>query len=470
MSKKPFVSIAFFQKKVQVLLLNSEKNSVDKFATADLPSNLIVNYQVQNKEALASILKKLWTQYGFSEKSVGLVVPEFSTFTKLLRLPKLNLSDLDEAVRWQIKDLLPLRGNEEVVVDWKIVNESEREYEVLAIVIQKNILSGYVDACGLAGLYPVTVETPSLSLTRINSKDEEGKLIIYSHLGSSIIILTTGEKISGSSIVPSLDQAGIILTASQIVNHFKSIPIKKIKIGGLEFNRDFLKQLQRNFNVPVEWMTVSINGFSAGQIQEYLIPLSLQLNEPLAPENEQSINLLPPDWVQKYQDKKFNVQVWSLTTISTTIISFCFLASVVFYLFLLSQAQSLPKGESDLGIPKDFSREVDNINLLSDKVVKIKSASELPQSIVNEVSKLQTPGIHILTYQLDLDTGRVMLKGTAQNRQVLIDFKKALEKSENLDSISIPLSSLEKEDNLEFEINFYYSKLKGKTTVVPILK
>lgn len=471
MSKKQFVSIAFFQKKVQVLILNPEKNQVFKSVTVDLPSDLIVNYQVQNLETLGNIIKNIWLKQNIKEKSVGIVVPEFSTFSKLLKLPKLNLNDLDEAVRWQIHDTLPLHTNQEIVVDWKIVNRNETEYEVLAIVIQKNILSGYVDACGFANLYPLVVETPSVSLTRLISNDTDGKLTIYSHFGSSILVLSEGEKILGSSVVPSNDQSAIIRTATQILNHFQSVKLKKIKIGGLEFNKDFLSYLTRNFNVPVEWITVAVTGFTPGQIQEYLISLSMQTSEPSEPRNEQSINLLPPSWVAKYQDKKFKLQVWSLATVSTIATLCCFMTTLIFYLFLMMQSNTLPKEQSDNSvISKDVIEQVNAINKLSEKVVKIGQVSYIPQNIINEISKLQVPGIHIMVYQLDLDNGKIVIKGTADSRQVLIDFKNALEKDKKLEEVTIPLSSLEKEDNLDFEISFFYSSLKSTKGVIPILK
>lgn len=472
MSKKQFVSIAFFQKKIQVLVLNSEKNQVVKFVNCDIPSDLIINYQVQNQEVLGKILKNIWLQQGFKEKSVGIVVPEFSTFTKLLKLPKLNVDDLDEAVKWQIQDTLPLHTNQEIVVDWKIVSENETEYEILAIVIQKNILSGYVDACGVAGLYPLMVETPSVSLTRIISSEKDAKLIIYSHFGSSILILSEGEKIFGSSIVPSNDQSAIIRTATQILNHFQSIKVKKIKVGGLEFNKNFLSFLSRNYNVPVEWMTItSVSGLTPGQMQEYLIPLSMQLSQPSEPKSEQSINLLPPSWVQKYQYKKLNLQVWSLTTLSTIVVTSCFLISLVFYLLLTMQARNLPtEQDNNLNLPKQEIAQVNAINKLSEKVVKIGKASYIPQEIINEITLLKVAGLHIITYQLDFDSGKITVKGSADNRQVLIDFKNALEDDENLEDITIPLSSFEKEDNLEFEITFLYKSLKETQVIIPVLK
>ncbi len=472
MSKKQFVSIAFFPKVVQILVLNPEKTQVDKYVSVDLPADLIVNHQIQKIEQLSQILKNVWSRFHFKEKAVGIVIPEFSTFTKSLLLPKLNLVDLDEAVKWQMQDFLPFQNSEDLVLDWKIVSMDGSKYQILAVVIHKSILSSYVDAVGLAGLYPLVVETPSLSLTRISGNDSSGKLIIYSNFGDTTLVLAQGEKIIGSSVVSSKDPSSVLNTASQIMKHYQDTQVKKIKIGGREFNRDLLTSLQRNLNLPVEWISVKLAGLTTNQLQEYLIPLSLQLNQAYEPRSELTINLLPPQWVQKYQASKFKLQVWSLTLISTFIIGCCFILTLGFYLYLLVQWQNLPKSSSEQAvIPDEISKQVISMNKLADKVIKISTVSKLPQDIINEISKLQPQGINITSYQLDLDSGKIVLTGIATDRQALVDFRQALEKNNNFDSILIPFSSFEKESNSEFEVNFNYTKLKEKKTIkIPVIK
>ncbi len=100
MLKRTFVSISFSSPyRVQVLQLNASRKGIKKLAAIDLPEGLIKNFRVTDEEALAQILTQIWKKGGFKEKSVGLVVPESSTLTKILKLPKLRTSELDEAVR-----------------------------------------------------------------------------------------------------------------------------------------------------------------------------------------------------------------------------------------------------------------------------------------------------------------------------------------------------------------------------------
>jgi hypothetical protein len=47
----------------------------------------------------------------------------------------------------------------------------------------------------------------------------------------------------------------------------------------------------------------------------------------------------------------------------------------------------------------------------------------------------------------------IIIDGTAETRKALLDYRKALEKTEQFAKVHIPLSSLEKEVNVEFTIS-----------------
>jgi len=120
MMNKSFISLSISSQKLQVLQLNSGKDKVQKASTIDLPEGLISNHRVSDKQYLAKILKGVWKKVGLKEKTVGIVIPEFSTFIKQLTLPKLETVELDEAVQWQARDFLPTKVSN-MSMDWKVV-------------------------------------------------------------------------------------------------------------------------------------------------------------------------------------------------------------------------------------------------------------------------------------------------------------------------------------------------------------
>jgi len=62
-----------------------------------------------------------------------------------------------------------------------------------------------------------------------------------------------------------------------------------------------------------------------------------------------------------------------------------------------------------------------------------------------------------------MEEGNILVRGNSSDRQELLTFKQNLEESGKFSKVSIPVSSFEKEKDLEFEANFGYLELsKGK--------
>lgn len=459
---KSFVSVFFISNKLQLIKLNSRKDKIEVSLTLDIPPDLISNHQVNDSRALAIFIKNAFKKVGIKEKNIAIIIPEFSTFTKLLSLPILGSFDLNEAVRWQMQDILPLKNlDEEAVLDWKVVGFANKEYQIQAVTVQKQILYSFVDAFGNAGLLPILVKTPSLILGRTVENDDEAKLIIYSQYNEVIIVVSSGKKIFATSVILFQDELTIINTISQIYAHFKNNNITKFKIGGLQFSKELLENLQRIFKVKIEWIEFNSVKASPGAIHEYLIPLYLQYLEPLGPESEKTINLLPPKWVSLYQSKHFKIQLWSLAVISSIIIWICLGLTLSYYLLLTSQKNnlSIQKQENNIDLPNDLIRKSAEINKLTEKTIKIASSSAYPQTVINKITKVKIDGIDVTYYNLDLDSGKIAIKGIASNRESLLSFKKSLEGIDEFDSVELPFSVFEAEENIEFDMSLDYLPL-----------
>lgn len=446
-SKKKFISLVFTHKKLQFLQLNDDKTKVEQYGTVALPAGA-------DKTALIKILKETWQNFKLKEKAVGIIIPEFSAFTKTIILPLLELKELDEAVRWQAQDFLPL-PLEQMVMDWKIIQKQDNNYQVLAVAIEKEVLASFVDAVGEAGLFPQMVEIPSLALSRITDNEHTPKLVIYINSDEAILVLAQGEEIIGSSVVNAADHEGILWTAINISKHYHNILIQRLEIGGLKFTQKLLDNLQQNIGKPVHWIQPNVGGLASEQIQEYLLPLSLQSKDPAEPSSENTVNLLPKAWVEKYQKIKLKTQSLTLGVIATIIIWGCFLSTLAVYLIIQQQLSSFQKTVAQKpNIPQEITTRIIQINETSAKILAISSASAQPQEILNAVLKAKPETVSLSLYKIDLDMGKITLKGRAADRETFLKFKQSLEENKNFEKVNIPISMLEMEQNIDFEISF----------------
>ena len=471
MQRKSFVAISFTQGKLQVVKLNSAKSKAEKFATVDLPQGLVSDYQVVNPQGLAQVIKNVWRELHLNEKTVGVVVPEFSSFVKPLELPKIEVAELDEAVRWQAQEFLP-SGSSDMVMDWKIVGETPEKYQILTLAMKKSILAGYVDAVSAAGLFPLLVKTPSLCLNTISGKDLTGKLIVYSNLGETVLVVAHEEKIFGSSVVSPEENTAIIQRAAAIVKHYGQVEVKKVFVGGSEITQGFAQEIGKALGKPVEVLKTSVHGFPPDQLQKYLVTVALAQASSVGPSDESTINLLPGAWVKRYEGKRLKSQIWGLLFLSTLIILGCLVVTGGAYFYLGEESKRITaqvQAKSAL-IPQELTSKIQGINDVSTRVLAISEVFKNPQDVINAIVVAKPIEVSIVEYKLDLDAGKISLKGIAATRESLVKFKSGLEENPDFTAISIPISSFEKDIDLEYEVSLVYipaAKKVGSTPRIP---
>lgn len=464
MLKKSFVSLSFASsKKIQVLQLTSSRKSVKKHISVDLPEGLIHNLKVASEEALAKVIKEVWKKAGFKEKAVGIIIPESSTFSKILTFPKLAHQELDEAIRWQAYEYLPHQP-ENWILDWKIIKEEKNEIHILIVAILKEALRGYVRAAHLAGLFPLVVETPSLSLVRLAGEGEKGGLVIYGGISQAIILIFVGQSIIGSSVVGVENQDEILQTTSRMLKHYKDVSVERIVIGGPKISKEVATNLQTTLGKQVSWIKSVVGGIEANAFQEYIIPISLQLKDPAEPADETTVNLLPPELVKKYEREKLQHQIWILSLFVTLVVWISFFTTFGVYLFLGQQITSIKKEDVLDKIPPEkaqYITQVGEINEVADKVLVISDVSVSPQVIFNAISDAKPEEVSIVRYRINMESGSIEILGISATRQALIAFKQKLEENKGFSLVQIPISSFEQESNLEYSMVFSYLPISG---------
>lgn len=457
MFKKSFVAIYFSSGRLSVVLVTANKKKVKKYVEVELPQGLINNYAVTDKQSLSKIIKGLWKKFGIREKSVGIILPEFSTLVKSINIPRLKIPEVDEAVRWQAQEFLPTNLND-TVLDWKIVKRNSDSLEVSVVSVDKEILIGFVESAVMAGLFPLVVETPSISLVRLCAKDEKGILIVYKDLNETLLILVDEGKVIASSVGRD-SETELTKTALRMISHYKEIAVKKIYICGSGVSETLIQKLN-SLKLEINNLKVSIGGLNESLIQKFLIPISMEMAEPTEPSDPESINLLPSNLVRKYKRENLKVKVWSLTLTITLFVWICFFATLTSYFFISGQISGFNSsdvsGDSGLQKRKTAIQEVKDINAVASKVLQIKSITLSPETALNSVNSAKPSGVVINSYKFDLEKHEFLISGTSDSRSHLIEFKDNLEKNQMITGVTIPISNFEKEVNLDFNVTLYY--------------
>jgi len=474
MFDKSFVSIYFLSDRILILQLSSNKKKVKKQVHIPLTEGIIKDYRVKKLDLLSKILATSWDKFHITERMVGIIIPEFATFSKCFKLPNLSISEVDEAVKWQAQEYLP-NGLESTIVDWKITKRTDSGIEVMTVAVDKGVLSEYIKAVESAGLFPVKVETPSICMLRHAKNENRGVLVIYMNFGESILVVSEGEKIVGTSVQYSDDFDQLLQTASKMLIHYNEVEVNKVLVGGIDVN---LEKVEAVLNRKPQTISLKVDGMTDEDVQRNLIPLSMQYEDAEQPADPATLNLLPTGLVEKYRFEKFNVQAWSITLTITLFVSLSLFVTLGAYLFM-SQNISATRNNLEIieGNVTDYVNpldEIESVNSVSQNIINIKNASVLPQIVLNQIYLSKPQDIKILKYDLNLDRGEIRLYGISANRKTLIQFKDNLEKLDDVDKVDIPIASFESETNLEFSMTYLYlpisKDVKEKTNKTDLLK
>lgn len=464
-----FVSLVITPSKIKAVRLSKSRDKVEVMAQSDIPPGIISSYRVNNHDELVKRIKLLWSENKIKEKYVGVVVPEFSTYTKSITLPNLSDSEVNEALTWQIQEFLPA-NIDDVISDWQIIDRKKDEMEILVVAILKDILYGYIDAVGDAGLMPLVVETPSLSIERITRDQDESKLVLYVNSPEAILVITKGRRIVASSVVSSQNANIIVNTALQMVSHYSDIKITSIIVSGMDLNQEMIENLHNNMGIPVKLFSQEIGGISASDFQNYLVAVSLQFKNPAEPMDNSTINLLPPNWSSLYRGKQKYTQYWLFTLIVSFFTWSTFLAAFIVMMLLGLQAEDFNRKVTQNGGANlnALATDVKTVNTSIDKYLLIKQSIQPFQKIINEIEEKAGQTITISNYSINMENGQIVIQARAITPQAILDFKQSMQDSENFTSIDIPITLTSREVNLDFEMKAVYKPLSVPTTQKPV--
>lgn len=152
------------------------------FDTASQKDGVIIQPEIVAKAALELFRGHLVGD--ITTKRVAIAIPAYRTFTRSLRLPKLNPKQLDEAVELEAEQYIPL-PLEELYLDYEVVGEIDGETELFAVASPRNIVDSYLDLARVLGLEAVLIEPTLGSLGRLFSLDSQSDIpAIIINLGS----------------------------------------------------------------------------------------------------------------------------------------------------------------------------------------------------------------------------------------------------------------------------------------------
>jgi type IV pilus assembly protein PilM len=155
---------------VEVSDATRDRPTVQRFRAATLPEGAVVNGEVIEPRTVATALKQLWTNGGFTSKDVVLGMGNSRVLARDLTVPKMSLVHIRESLPFQVQEMLPVPV-EDALLDFYPVSESIGEQGpmingLLVAAVKESVVAN-VRSAELAGLNPVEVDLIPFALSRV---------------------------------------------------------------------------------------------------------------------------------------------------------------------------------------------------------------------------------------------------------------------------------------------------------------
>lgn len=444
---------------LRAISLNSQGKIVSYAQTALPPE--ILDGKTANSSALLNAINQIKSQGKFDSPYTSLVIPEAHAFSREYALPPIAVEEVSEAITWQLSKILPFSPNE-MYIDWKLLAQDASGIRVLIVAIQKQLIDNLRQSLEAANIFPVSIEPSASAVSRILSFEKTPNigLLEVDSLGSTAILVKNGiSLLTTTSNIDKTQASDLKTTAIDATNALLKYYASKqelatqalpIFLTGERASEDLAKDLSASLKKPVSLLV--IDHITPPFHQAY----AAATTQVLPPESEKSINLIPIELQQAYQTQLHN-RLFSKSLILAILafvtslmvggilmaIQFMTLSNLNQQIKSLEQQQEATKVNSPAAIVK--------------KAGQIKSLFPIkatPQDEIAKVINFLPPTIKLANLGYSTEKQKFELFATADTRQDILDYKNALEKSGEFESIKLPLGIFESATNIDFTFEF----------------
>lgn len=200
-SKLSFLGVDFGGGGVKLVELMNEKGRARlmTYAFVDRPVDEMNRNYIDDPQGTADLLKKMLKKSKTTTRKVVSALPISSVFSSIISVQKTaKREELEQAVMWQAKKLIPL-PIEEMTVDWKPItvgpqSPDDKYVQVLLTGAAKSLINKYSAVFQAAGLELTSLETEALAMIRsLIGRDRSPTLVLdIGTLRTNIMIVENG--------------------------------------------------------------------------------------------------------------------------------------------------------------------------------------------------------------------------------------------------------------------------------------
>lgn len=211
---------------IRLVQISKDSKGLYKLVSLGEIRNPVLNWMAAGTkgiDAMSSAIKLLLSDLKINLKAAAIALPEEEVISRLLTLPPLKDSEIQDALLFEAETFVPY-PLDKVSISYEIISRDEQSRPTVFVVAARNeLVSKYVDLCKACGISPLAFESPSLAYRTLVSH-------LFPEKNKPILVVDLGEQYTDITIVRD---ASVLMTRTLSVGG--STATRAISVGlGLE--------------------------------------------------------------------------------------------------------------------------------------------------------------------------------------------------------------------------------------------
>ncbi|MBI3282841.1 pilus assembly protein PilM [Candidatus Curtissbacteria bacterium] len=482
------------------------------YSKIDLAPNIVVEGMINEAETLAGIIRQLIQRPVWGKITSDFVVcslPESRVFLKVISVPHFPAKQLDEAIAWEARALIPLPV-EEAYFHTQIIGSSDKQVEVLLAATEKKLIDTYLATLTIAKLIPVAFDLECNAVARsIAEKELENSTVLQIHIGqktTTLTVIRTGKLLFSNTIANGItnfvqevavemhispeqaliefNRAGILKltgkkTLSALGNGITSTitfynsqnnaekKIERLILAGssaiipglIDGIKVFTPQLPIGIASPRLPLPPALTSVGCSPLQT---SLGLAMRGAHPARFESDINFLPEFYIK-------NIEAKELQKRSTRLLAIFIYVSFLINFILIFTWFSLRKDISQLKLQilqgqsinsnhpaKSLYSWIEEKNSLISFLSSLEKERLPYQILLSHLNATIPSTVKLTNLAVDREKRHIEIQGVGQSREAILAFSKKLSEDKIFKDVSFSYSSFDRESDAAFSVQLAF--------------
>ena len=176
---KPIFGIDIGNGTIRIMQINGKPGNltISGYSAGNFEPSAIKNGVIVEPQVIANLIQMMLSHNlkgSINSKRIALALPAKRTYSRAIKLPKLEPEELESAILLEAEQYIPV-SIKSLYLDYNIISQTETELELFMVATPITIIDSYMNLAKLLDFEPVLIET---------SIDSASRLFVQTHFGN----------------------------------------------------------------------------------------------------------------------------------------------------------------------------------------------------------------------------------------------------------------------------------------------